>query len=237
MPAIGPLTTTRRLARMGTDMVVTGVRYATNRVPMYRRDRRAEDAEPPDLDRDLPGDPATLQRVRDGVGPLFHRHYWIVVADEELGPEALVDLIADDPNRVSPTEMARFETLDGAPAHDLQVGDELVVRLPGPWNGPVRVIDRTPTSLRLATLRTHMEAGEIEFRAAHEGNGFLQFEIESWARSGDRLFHVLYERFPVGRELQLHMWSQFCLRVAEVSGGTRMSNVSCTTRRLDSPRG
>ena len=51
-------------------------------------------------------------------------------------------------------------------------------------------------------------------------------------RSGDRLFHVLYERFPVGREMQLHMWSQFCQQVAAFSGGVRMSNVSVTTTRF-----
>lgn len=227
----GPLGTTRYLALLGRDLTVMGRRYAVDRVPRHRRASRTANARMPDMDRDLPGDPATVQRARDGVGPLFHRHYWVLVADPRLGPEALVDLIADDPNRVSPTEMARFETGAGAPAHDLQVGDELVVRIPGPWNGPVRVVDRTPSSLRLATLATHMEAGEIEFRASREGQSFLKFEIESWARSGDRLFHLVYERFPVGRELQLHMWAQFCLKVAEASGGVRMSDVHCTTDR------
>ena len=227
----GPVGTVRRLAHLGRDLVVTGRRYAVDRVPNHRR-ATAGPGLVPDMDRDLPGDPATLQRTREGVGPLFHRHYWVVVADPQLGPEQLVDLIAEDPNHVTPAEMARFETLAGAPARALQVGDELVVRLPGPWNGPVRVIERGPTSLRLATLVTHMEAGEIAFRASRQGRSFLVFEIESWARSGDRVFHVLYERFPVGRELQLHMWAQFCLRVAEVSGGTRVSDVSCTTDRV-----
>ena len=226
-----PVGTVRRLVHLGRDLAVTGRRYAVDRVPNHRR-ATAEPGPAPDMDRDLPGDPATVQRTRDGVGPLFHRHYWVVVADPQLVPEQLVDLIANDPNRVSPTEMARFETRAGAPARALQVGDELVVRLPGPWNGPVRVIDRSPTALRLATLATHMEAGEIEFRASRQGRSFLVFEIESWARSGDRVFHLLYERFPVGREVQLHMWAQFCLRVAEASGGTRVSDVSCTTDRV-----
>lgn len=235
MPLPGPVGTVRRLAHLGHDLVVAGRRYAIDRVPRHRRAAAGTDRVP-DMDRDLPGDPATLQRTRDGVGPLFHRHYWVIVADPRLDPEELVDLIAADPNRVTPTEMARFETLDGAPARDLQIGDELVVRLPGPWNGPVRVIERAPASLRLATLASHMEAGEIEFRACRQGRSFLEFEIESWARSGDRVFHLVYERFPVGRELQLHMWAQFCLRVAEASGGTRMSNVSCTTDRVEGPR-
>jgi hypothetical protein len=129
--------------------------------------------------------------------------------------------------------MASFETMSGEPARNLAVGDELIVRLPGPWNGPIRVIERTPTSFRFATLQGHMEAGEIEFRTSTDDRGFLEFRIESWARSGDPLFHLLYGRLLIGRELQQHMWAQFCLRVAAVSGGVRMSNPASSTRRLE----
>lgn len=229
-PTVGTL---RRLATFGADMATTGVRYSLHRIPLYRRDREAVRTHPPDLERDLPGDATTLQRAREGIGPLFHRSYWVVVTDERMTGEQLIDYILEEPNRVAPTELARFETFDGRPARHLTVGDELVVRLPGPWNGPVRVVDRTPASFRLATLQGHMEAGEIEFRTRTDERGFLEFRIESWARSGDRLFHLLYERFPIGRELQQHMWSQFCRRVAAVSGGVRMSNPACTTRRLE----
>ncbi len=36
--------------------------------------------------------------------------------------------------------------------------------MPGPWDGPVLVVDQTPTSFRFATLKGHLEAGQIEFR-------------------------------------------------------------------------
>jgi hypothetical protein len=240
MVAVGrPLaapSTVRRIGRWGLDGVTTLLRYTAQRVPVYRRDRGAFLGDPPDFDRELPGDPATLQRPRDGIGPLFHRSYWVCVTDERLSGEELISYILAEPNRVTPTEMARFETLDGEPARDLAVGDELIVRLPGPWNGPVRVIDRTPTSFRFATLRGHLEAGEIEFRTRTDHRGFLEFRIESWARSGDPLFHLLYSRLLIGRELQQHMWAQFCRRVATVSGGVRMSNTASSTQRLDPDR-
>jgi len=228
------LTTVRRVMRWGLDMATTLLRYAAQRIPTYRRDREEFAGEPPDFDRELPGDPATLQRPREGIGPLYHRGYWIFVTDESLGAEELISYILKEPNRVAPTEMASFETISGDPARNLTVGDELLVRLPGPWNGPVRVIERTPTSFRFATLRGHMEAGEIEFRTSTDHRGFLEFRIESWARSGDPLFHLLYGRLLIGRELQQHMWAQFCRRVAKVSGGVRMSNPASSTRRLES---
>ena len=217
-------------------MMTTLLRYAVQRIPTYRRDRGEFPGEPPDFDRVLPGDPATLQRPQDGVGPLFHRSYWVVVTDETLSGEELISYILTEPNQVTPTELARFETMDGEPARNLEVGDELIVRLPGPWNGPVRVIDRTPNSFRFATLRGHLEAGEIEFRTSTDPRGFLEFRIESWARSGDPLFNLLYSRLLIGRELQQHMWAQFCRRVATASGGVRMSNTASSTVRLETDR-
>lgn len=216
---------------LGAPLVA--VRYVTQRVPLYRRDRESIDASLPEFDRELPGDPDTLQRPRAGVGPLYHRRYWTFVTDERVGAAELIDQILRDPNRASPTELARFETFDGDPAHDLELGDELVVHLPGPWNGPVRIVERTSTSFRLATLQGHLEAGEIEFRTSYDDRGFLQFTIESWARSGDRRFAMLYERFPIAREMQLQMWSQFCRHAADAAGGVRMSNVSCATQRIE----
>lgn len=228
--SIQPGGTVRRVVHWCADMAITTSRYAVQRIPTYRRNRPQDPGETPDFERDLPGDPATLQRPTDGIGPLYHRSYWIFVTDETLNREELISHILHEPNQVVPTEMASFETTDGEPARDLQVGDELIVRLPGPWDGPVRVIARTPTSFRLATLRGHMEAGEIEFRTNTDARGFLEFRIESWARSGDPLFHLLYGRFVIGREMQQHMWSQFCRRVALASGGVRMSNPASSTR-------
>lgn len=232
---IGGAPLPERLVRWALALPMTALRYVVQRVPMWRRDNleaEAVETSQPDLERDLPGDPDGLQRSGDGVGPLFHRRYTIFMTDEKRGPEELIDHMVEDPNRMAPSRIARFETFDGEFARDLKVGDELVVRLPGPWDGPVRVIERTRTSLRLATLRGHMEAGEIEFSADYDDRGFLRFQIESWARSGDRLFMLLYERFLLGREMQLHMWSQYCLGAAAASGGVRMGDVTSTTRRL-----
>ena len=91
--------------------------------------------------------------------------------------------------------------------------------MPGPWDGPVRVIDETVSSFRLATLDGHLEAGQIEFRASSEEADRLRFTIESWARSADRLSDFLYHRVGMARRCSSHMWISFLEGVAKLSGG------------------
>jgi hypothetical protein len=116
----------------------------------------------------------------------------------------------------------------------MAVGDEYVVRMPGPWDGPVRVIHRTPTSFRFATLRGHLEAGVIEFRARCEHDE-LVFEIESWARPGDRVSHLLYNKLLLAKEIQLNLWTETCLGVVRNSGGALRGGVRVQTRRVVDP--
>jgi uncharacterized protein (UPF0548 family) len=170
-----------------------------------------------------------MQFPEDGAGPLFHRTYSARIRDARMTPEELVDRLASDLNKVAPSEFARFEKVLGAEA-TLVVGDEYVVRMPGPWDGPVRVVDRTSTSFRLATLEGHLEAGQIEFRAG--ANKMLEFEIESWARSGDRFSDLLYDRMRMSKEVQLHMWTSVIERVTRLSGGRLTGGIDIRTRRV-----
>jgi Domain of unknown function (DUF1990) len=116
---------------------------------------------------------------------------------------------------------------DGAMA----VGDEYVVRMPGPWDGPVRVVERTPESFRFVTLDGHLESGQIRFSAAR--GDLLEFRIESWARAGDRLSSLLYDRLRMSKEIQLHMWTSVVERVAELAGGRLTGGIEIRTRRVD----
>jgi len=116
----------------------------------------------------------------------------------------------------------------------LREGDEFVVRMPGPWDGPVRVVRRDATSFRLATLKGHLEAGEIEFRAEPDGDE-LHFGIESWARAGDRLSDLLYNRLRLAKEIQLNMWTHFCVRTAELAGGRPQGGLTIRTRWVSWP--
>jgi uncharacterized protein (UPF0548 family) len=157
------------------------------------------------------------------------------VAGARLSPEQLIAALAVDPNVASPFEVARFVKTKGV-LGGMHPGDEYLVWMPGPWNGPVRVAERTPTSLRLATLKGHLEAGQIEFSARREGDE-LVLSIESSARSGSRNAWLVYDPLVVGREFQLHMWVHFLTRMARVSGGRRAGPAEVVTIRYPDDRG
>ena len=172
-----------------------------------------------------------LQRPSRGAGAAFRRRYSVAVHRPLLNAEELMSIVRADPNVACPLEIGRFERHPAA-AGPIEAGEEMRVRLPGPWNGPVRVIASDALSFRLATLRGHMEAGEIEFRARDE-DARLVFEIESWARSSGRVFDFLYDRLGIARELQLDMWAFFLERIAQVSGGAAHDGIDVLTERCD----
>jgi Domain of unknown function (DUF1990) len=217
-------------ARWPVGIVLTSWRYMWRTTPFHRTEEpgRLPDDAPPPLPEGLSVD--ELQPEQEGTGPLFHRVYRVRIREAQLGSEELIAAIAADPDRVAPTEFASFAKVLGEEG-DMEVGDEYVVRMPGPWDGPVRVVDRTPTSFRLATLAGHLEAGQIRFSAR---NGeLLEFRIESWARSGDRLSNLLYHHLRMSKEIQLHMWTSVLERVAKLSGGRLTGGIEIRTHRVD----
>ena len=141
-----------------------------------------------------------------------------------------MELLQADLNRAAPSEFARFSKVRGAKGR-MRLGDEFVVHMPGPWNGPVRVVAVWARSVRLATLKGHFEAGQIELRTG--GDGAIEFTVESWARSGDRLSKLLHQNLHMAKEVQLHMWTTFLERVVRLAGGRMKGGIDIDTRRLD----
>ena len=160
-------------ARWPLGVAATSWSYLWRVTPLHRREQPGTWLQ--DGPHPLPSGAPTagIQTPEDGAGPLLHRHYRARIRDARLGAEALIAQLGTDPNRVAPGGLAKFEKLSGPDAR-IAVGDEWVVRMPGPWDGPVRVVHVTPTSFRFATLDGHLEAGQIEWHAADEG-GELRF--------------------------------------------------------------
>jgi len=205
-------------------------RYMWRTSPVHRSDERgSNDDLPPPLPQAMTDD--RIQTPQQGVGPLFRRRYGVRIEGSSLPAEQLMARIMQDLNKAAPVEVAVFRKVSGA-AGPVALSDEYVVRMPGPWDGPVRVVAQDATSFRLATLRGHLEAGQIEFRVRPEGDA-VRFEIESWATSGSRLANVLYAHIGLTKEMQLHMWTHFSARVARISGGRIRGGVDVLTRRLE----
>jgi hypothetical protein len=205
-------------------------RYMWRTIPLHRSEEAGDGTDlPGPADQDA-GD--GLQPLEAGFGPLLHRFYTVRIAHSQMSPAALIDSVIANLNRTSP-EMAVFRKTRGA-SDRLRRDDEFIVRMPGPWDGPVRVIRRDDTSFRLATMTGHLEAGQIEFRAT-AADGTLGFEIESWARAGDRLADVLYNKLRLAKEIQLNMWTHFCVRAAALAGGRPQGGVTIRTRWVEWP--
>ncbi len=217
-------------ARWPVGVGVTSWRYLWRTTPTRRRESEGDptgDSPPP-----LPAGVETrgLQGAAEGIGALFHRRYRARIRGALLSPNELMSRMQRDLDEFAPSEFASFQKVEGGPDR-MRVGDEYVVRMPGPWDGPVRVVYVTPTSFRLATLEGHLEAGQIEFRVSGEGR--TVFEIESWARSGDRVSDFLFDRARLSKEIQLHMWTSVLERVIRSSGGRRDGCLEIETRRLE----
>ena len=228
LPLLRSLTTA---TRWPVGVALTSWRYMWRTTPLYRSEEAGswpEDAPPP-----LPEGVSheEVQRIGDGAGALFHRRYLAVIGEAPLTPEELLARLAGDPDQAAPSEFATFKKTLGEEGR-MSVGDEYVVRMPGPWDGPVRVIECTPSCFRFATLEGHLEAGQIAF-SAEAGEDRLLFRIESWARSGDRLSDLLYDRLRMSKEIQFHMWTSFLERVIELSGGRRDGGLRIHTRRVE----
>lgn len=174
------------------------------------------------------------QPAREGRGPLFHRTYEVDFVAEGRSAEDLADELKRDSNRFSAQLMARFEKTSGEEGV-LRTGDHFLIHITGPWNGPVEVVEVTPTSFTFATLQGHLEAGRIRFSVEPlRGGAKMRFRIESWARSGGRLIDFLYDKLPLVRAAQTEMWDLYCRAFAETfeSDPSMRSEVQIRTRRL-----
>lgn len=204
--------------------------YLTRSTPVHRT---ASSGDRSDLPDPVPAGrhDGGIQDVADGTGPFLHRCYSVLVDGSPMTPEDVIATLAAEPNTCVPPEIAVFVKTAGD-EHVHAAGDEYLIRMPGPWDGPVRVITTSATSFRFATLVGHLESGQIEFRAAREGDGALRLEIESWARPGDVVSHLLYNRIGLAREIQLNLWVETLLRLATRCGGRVRNGVHVDTREV-----
>lgn len=234
MPTLSRRRRIATAARWPVGLGLTSWSYLWRTTPLSRREFGGDLAEHRAPEFPAGFDTDGIQRPREGAGPMFHRVYRVRIAAADVSAVDLIHTMRRDPDVFVPSEFASFEKVEGEDPF-CRAGTEYVVRMPGPWDGPVRTVAVTETKIRLATLEGHLEAGQIEFRA-EDDDGLVIFTIESWARSADRLTDILYDHTRVSKEIQLHMWLSFLERVVERSGGRRTGCVEVVTRRIDEPQ-
>lgn len=218
-------------ARWPVGIAWTSWQYMWRTTPVHRWELAGSLSEdsPPALPDGVDLD--EIQGAENGAGALFHRIYRTSIRGADLSAQELIARISRDLDVLPPSGLAKFQKVRGEKG-ELRVGDEYVVRMPGPWDGPVRVVAVDPHAFRLATLDGHLEAGQIEFRA-HSDARSVEFVIESWARSGDRLSDLLYAHLRMAKEVQLHMWTSVLARIAALAHGRMDGGIRVITRRVD----
>jgi len=174
-----------------------------------------------------------VQLIQDGFGPLYHRRYQVDIDHPTRGKEELLALMIREPNDFTPRELAYFAKMKGENGQ-MRVGDEYYIHIFGPWDGPVRATEVTPTSFSFVTLEHHLEAGEIQFRLVDhpDRKDAIRFEIRSWSRSKDVNVHLAYYWAGVAKIAQTMLWIFWSNRVRVVSGGRAVGPISVLTHTV-----
>lgn len=223
------------LSRWIVGMGLISWRYLWATTPLHRSEERLSTAQtPPPLPASVSG--PGMQPWQSGVGPMYRRVFRVRVVGARQDAAALMRTVVGDLERLMPREVVRLHR-GRAERRPLRPGDELVVDMPGPWNGPVRVVVADATRLQLTTRAGHLESGQIEFRAHDTDDHGLVFEIEAWSRAADRKVGLLYSRLRLAKEIQLNMWVRFCLAAARESGGRLQDGVEIQTTVSPAPAG
>ena len=228
----GHPTLLRRLAtaaRWPPGVAITSWDYIWRTTVLHRRElpgTMAEDGPPPwPAGTDL----TDVQEPGDGSGALLHRTYRSRIRKSRLDAAALMARVQADPNVVAPGTLAHFHKSEGEEGR-MAPGDEFLIRMPGPWDGPVRCVEAGPRHFRFATLEGHLEAGQIEWGAADAEPGVVLFRIESWAAPGDAVSNALHHRVRMAKEVQLHMWTSVHEQVVKLCGGRLTGGIDIETR-------
>jgi hypothetical protein len=166
----------------------------------------------------LPAAEPDGRQIEPGLGPLAHHLCAATVRAPKLAPEQLLAIIAANPNVIAPTEVLRFERPPGKPG-SLQKDDELLIRMAGPWNGPMRVTERGDDRLRLGALLGHAQQGQIELRVrGHDNHNGIEIEIQTRERAAGPGFYLL-QRIGLIKRMQSYTWAEMLQNAAKLAGG------------------
>ncbi len=199
-----------------------------------RREIIIEKIDAPHAVAPLPAtDPSTsTDPVEPGLGPVTHHLYAATIRSPKLAPEQLMAVIAANPNVVAPTEVLRFERRSGT-SGSLRQGDELLIRMAGPWNGPMRVTEQGDDRLRLGATPGHAQQGQIELRARLRDNpNDIEIEIQTRERAAGPGFYLL-QRTGLIQRMQSYTWAEILQNAARLAGGHPPDRITVQSWRCE----
>ncbi len=166
----------------------------------------------------------TAQREhQDGVGPVVHRLFSATIHAPKLTADRVLAIVSADPNVIAPSEVLRFEKVRGEQG-GLRETDEYVIRMAGPWNGPVKVTRRWDEGFRLTATRGHPQLGQVELRL-RDRDGTIAMEIQTRERAAGISFHAL-QRIGLIRRMQFYTWAEMLENAAQLAGGRRPDRIT-----------
>ncbi len=178
--------------------------------------------------------PLAQRESEQGVGKVVHRLYSATIRTPKLPAARLLAIIATDPNVIAPSEVLRFEKTRGEPG-SLEEGDELLIRMAGPWNAPAKVTRRWAEGFRFAATGGHPQLGQVELRTRDDG-GDIAIEIQTRERAAGVTFHVL-QRIKLIQRMQNYTWGEMLQNAAQVAGGQPLERITARSWPADSGAG
>lgn len=160
------------------------------------------------------------------MGPVIHTRYSATIEEPTLDAKRLMAVITTDPNVIAPVEVLRFERA-AAEAGGLREGENLLIRMAGPWNAPVEVTRRWDTGFRLAATSGHPQLGQFELSGYDDDDG-LAIEIRTRERSAGPGFHLL-RRVGLIRRMQTYTWAEMLENAGQLAGGRPLARITVQT--------
>ena len=158
-----------------------------------------------------------------GVGQEVHRLYSATIHTPKLPAGRLLEIIAADPNVIAPSEVMRFEKTRGKPG-GLEEGDELLIRMAGPWNAPVKITRRWEEGFRFAAMGGHPQIGQVELRLRDDG-GEIAVALQTRERAAGVKFHLL-QRIKLVQRMQSYTWGEMLQNAAQLAGGRQLERIT-----------
>jgi hypothetical protein len=204
-----------RLLGWSVGMPLATLRFLTRRTDLVDREVPAGP--------DGPDDPRTVRR-----------RYRARIERPRLPASTVAAVVLADPNVVLPVEVMHFSP-GGAKAGPLRAGEDRLIRMAGPWNGPVRIVEAGEEGFAFAGLHGGAQRGRIAYRL-RDDDGAIEAEVEIVQRSASRLYDLAYHRLGIARRIERHTWTYVLERSAQLAGGRPPERVLVETLVSRPPR-